>query len=181
MQGRAGRAPRRPPGRRPSLPPPVLSPLELCTQQLRIQSHPQPQPANCLDTSPPPLPHIHTPSTLPWDPGGSAGRSGWRAQGRNAPTLPAEWGMGPSMAAVDPLVPYDPAHPLLQAPPPLWPRPCVGTPPILARVDCRSPHDFCSVYSEGLKIAVTPVCCKNDCRDALVSAAVPRIPRGVRQ
>lgn len=34
--------------------------------------------------------------------------------GRNAPTLPPEWGRGPGMAAVDPLVAYDPNAPLLQ-------------------------------------------------------------------
>ncbi len=34
--------------------------------------------------------------------------------GRNAPTLPPEWGRGPGMAAVDPLVPFDPEAPLLQ-------------------------------------------------------------------
>jgi len=36
--------------------------------------------------------------------------------GRNAPTLQPEWGFGPSMAAVDPLVPYKDSDPLLQAP-----------------------------------------------------------------
>lgn len=34
--------------------------------------------------------------------------------GRNAPTLPPEWGRGPTMAAVDPLVAFDPDAPLLQ-------------------------------------------------------------------
>lgn len=35
--------------------------------------------------------------------------------GRNAPTLPPEWGRGPGMAAVDPLLPFDANAPLLQA------------------------------------------------------------------
>lgn len=36
--------------------------------------------------------------------------------GRNAPELNPKWGLGPSMAAVDPLIPFDPNAPLLQAP-----------------------------------------------------------------
>lgn len=36
--------------------------------------------------------------------------------GRNAPILKPEWGLGPSMAAFDPLLPFDPEAPLLQAP-----------------------------------------------------------------
>lgn len=34
--------------------------------------------------------------------------------GRNAPTLPVEWGRGPTMAAVDPLAPFSADAPLLQ-------------------------------------------------------------------
>jgi hypothetical protein len=34
--------------------------------------------------------------------------------GRNAPTLPVEWGRGPTMAAVDPLTPFSADAPLLQ-------------------------------------------------------------------